>query len=81
MTVVTECTECSNQATVWADDPRPLCEWCAHNEQCEIPSFVSFYVTNITGEPRARCNDCFKAWAFWECACDFVHDCEASKCD
>lgn len=79
MSVLTECSECTNKVDAWADDARPLCDYCYHAEQCPTPKGIEFYQSRMTGEPRARCNKCEFVSAYWECGCDLLHDCKEWK--
>lgn len=49
--------------------------WC----NTPAPESIELYSTDFTGEPRARCSECGKVWALWECACEFEHECEEAK--
>jgi len=73
--IVAQCVECDNKADVWADDPKPLCEWCYHAQECEPPATIEFYSAHLTGEGRARCTACNFVSAYWECGCELEHDC------
>lgn len=72
--IQTKCAECGDRTHAWEDEETPLCELCGCST--EVPSTISFYITLITGEPRATCEDCGKVWACWDCACDLLHECE-----
>jgi hypothetical protein len=77
--ILTDCTECDNKAEAWNDDPRPLCEWCSHAEECKPPKKFEFYSAHFTGEGRAKCKKCTFVSAYFECGCDLVHDCKSYK--
>lgn len=42
------------------------------------PESITFYLTAFTMEKRARCKNCNFVSAYWECACELVHDCEVN---
>jgi hypothetical protein len=42
----------------------------------EMPTGVVFYRAQWVNEPRARCETCGIVWAYWDCACELVHDCD-----
>ena len=71
--ILAQCSECSNKAEVWADDPRPLCEYCLCNE--EAPEIMHFYNAHFTGNPVAACTQCNFKSVNWECAHDLQHEC------
>ena len=75
MTVLTQCTECTNQAEAWVDDTRPLCDDCAHIEECPMPEEGEF----TYGHAIASCNNCTYRSAYWECGCDLSHSCKEYK--
>jgi hypothetical protein len=74
--LLTNCSECDNKADVWADDPRPLCEFCSHAEECDPPRKIFFGNARISGEYRAYCHACQFVSAYFECGCDLQHECK-----
>lgn len=74
--IIANCIECGNNAEVWEDDPKPLCEYCQHFEMCEPPEKIIFGEALWTGERRAYCKNCDIVFAYWECSCDLEHDCK-----
>jgi hypothetical protein len=77
--ILTDCGECTNPAEVWQNDPRPLCDYCAHAAECRPPKKMRFYSARLTGEFRAECKMCDFVSAYFECGCDLRHDCEGKK--
>lgn len=74
--IITECNECENEVEVWEDNPRPLCEYCEHENECEPPKNITFGTARWSGEGRAYCKKCDYVSGYWECGCDLEHDCE-----
>lgn len=48
-------------------------------ENPELPSGVSVGFSRISGAYVAKCSKCSFVCAYWECACELVHDCEAGE--
>lgn len=64
-----------------------LCETCAETSLvspcCEIPkdgtaANVSLSTARLSGGLVATCSACAFVCAYWECACELVHECEAN---
>ena len=52
-----------------------ICWECDHG--CEpVPAGVVFYEARFSGGFCARCETCGHVWAYWDCACELVHDCD-----
>lgn len=49
-----------------------------HTCDTELPKSVYFSNTRITGASIAECSACGFKSAYWECACDLIHDCEVN---
>lgn len=47
-----------------------------HTCDTELPKSVYFSNTRITGASIAECSACGFKSAYWECACDLVHECQ-----
>jgi len=65
------CQECTNDATLDG-----FCEFCYDHKDHEITSNVRVYFARLGGELRAACRDCGLVWAYWDCPCEFAHECD-----
>ena len=43
---------------------------------CDIPSTVRASFSAFGGTYRATCSECPYVCAYWECACEWDHDCD-----
>jgi hypothetical protein len=74
--ILTPCSECENETEVWDDDPRPLCEWCSHAEECKKPKNIRLGSAHFTGTAIATCSRCNFKSVLWDCHCDLEHICD-----
>lgn len=56
---------------------KDICADCEEDVcQEDYPDTFTFYTTRMAGNPVAQCLKCDYKAAYWECACDLIHDCE-----
>lgn len=67
--------ECGNAS---APECGGLCEWCAAHVDCVGPDNVHMYATQIGGLPAAECDACGWTCGYWDCVCDFWHECQGA---
>lgn len=65
-----------------AFDCTPFCDLCEGNqeynpEQCTepTPDNIEIYSAHFGGHAVARCLNCTYLSVGWDCACDFIHEC------
>ena len=52
-----------------------------HEDICAepMPEGISIHRTILAGNLVATCKHCDYVCAYWECACELVHDCELGE--
>ncbi len=80
------CDTCQAEYEVYSVEGRcgdcgECAEHCSHLEEtCQepLPSNIEIYSARFGGHAVAKCQDCDFTAVFWDCACDFAHDCETN---
>lgn len=55
-----------------------LCETCLEECSTPKPDSVTISRAHFTGAAVATCSACSFTCAYWECACELVHECEGN---